>query len=288
MANMQNISTGYTPEFGLGALYQGFNAANADQSNELELIKQFLANQHAQVQNPLDEQTSAQNLLINNFKTSPEYQTGMRDVASGQGMTTLAAGQTAAGLQPFVEKSGKREAENRFIQADVQNQIYQLDDLIQTEQNPAQRAFLERTRGDMLRNLRETPKFTGQRELKETGTDSNEYIAELKADLARTLAAAKTTGKGDPKTAQETMQRIQEKKRRGEELTDADIEVYNLASETVLAIAAAKIQPGTMVNPNVAPDVLLPKPAQPAPPTLGGPSKAGATIKYDSQGNRIQ
>ena len=285
---MQNISTGYTPEFGLGALYQGFNAANADQSNELELIKQFLANQHAQVQNPLDEQTTQQNLLINAFKTDPRYQNGMLDQTEGQGNTMLASGQTAKALQPFVEKSGKREAENRFIQADVQNQIYQLDDLIQTEQNPIQRAFLERTRGDMLRNLRETPKFTGQRELKETGTGSNEYIAELKADLARTLAAAKTTGKGDPKTAQETMQRIQEKKRRGEELTDADIEVYNLASETVRAIAAAKIQPGTMVNPNVAPEVLQSKPAQPAPPTLGGPTKAGATIKYDSQGNRIQ
>ena len=48
------IETGYKPEFGLGAVYQGFNAANADNSAELEIIKQFLANQREQAMQPLD------------------------------------------------------------------------------------------------------------------------------------------------------------------------------------------------------------------------------------------
>ena len=48
------IETGYKPEFGLGAVYQGFNAANADMSAEEELIKQFLANQREQQMQPLD------------------------------------------------------------------------------------------------------------------------------------------------------------------------------------------------------------------------------------------
>ena len=48
------IETGYKPEFGLGAVYQGFNAANADNSAELEIIKQFLANQREQQMQPLD------------------------------------------------------------------------------------------------------------------------------------------------------------------------------------------------------------------------------------------
>ena len=45
---MQNITTGYQPEFGLGALYQGINAANTESANEEELRKLFLANQQSQ------------------------------------------------------------------------------------------------------------------------------------------------------------------------------------------------------------------------------------------------
>lgn len=48
------IETGYKPEFGLGAVYQGFNAAHADMSAEEELVKQFLANQREQQMQPLD------------------------------------------------------------------------------------------------------------------------------------------------------------------------------------------------------------------------------------------
>jgi len=51
---LPQIETGYKPEGALGALYQGFNAANADQGAELELIKQFLANQREQQMQPLD------------------------------------------------------------------------------------------------------------------------------------------------------------------------------------------------------------------------------------------
>jgi hypothetical protein len=49
---LPTIDTGYKPEFGLGAVYQGFNAANAEQGAELELIKQFLANQREQQMQP--------------------------------------------------------------------------------------------------------------------------------------------------------------------------------------------------------------------------------------------
>ncbi len=184
------IETGYKPEFALGAAFAGENAANTDMSNQLEMIKAFLANQHAQVQNPLDEQTTSQNLLANMYKTSPEYQTGMRNTISGQGMSNLAAGQTAAGLQPFVQKEKIRESQNAFERADQQNGIYQLDNLIQVEQNPIQRMALINERNRMTRNLRETPEFTGKRELKETGTDSAEYIAELRAAAAREKANA--------------------------------------------------------------------------------------------------
>lgn len=184
------IDTGYKPEFGLGALYQGFNAANSDQASELELIKQFLANQREQQMQPIDVSQAQQNLTAGQYKTTPEYQTGMRDIISGQGMSNLAAGQTAAGLQPFVQKEKIRESQNAFERADQQNGIYQLDNLIQVEQHPIQRMALINERNRMTRNLRETPEFTGKRELKETGTDSAEYIAELRAAEAREKANA--------------------------------------------------------------------------------------------------
>lgn len=188
------IETGYKPEFGLGALYQGFNAGNADQSAQEELLKQFLANQHAQVQNPLDEQTTAQNLLANHYKTDPRYQTGMTDMIEGQGYSNLAAGQTAQGLQPFKEKAERRGLENAFRASDVQNSIYQLDDMIGTEQNPLTRMAMVKERERLTRNLKENSKFMGQRELKETGTDSAEYIAELRAENDRFKAQQKAGG----------------------------------------------------------------------------------------------
>ena len=54
MAGLAEIDTGYKPEFGLGALYQGMNAANADMSAQEEILRQFLANQREQQMQPLD------------------------------------------------------------------------------------------------------------------------------------------------------------------------------------------------------------------------------------------
>ena len=39
---MQNIETGYKPDFGLGAWFAGQNAANTEAANEEELIKSLV------------------------------------------------------------------------------------------------------------------------------------------------------------------------------------------------------------------------------------------------------
>jgi len=276
MAGLPMIETGYKPEFGLGALYQGFNAANADQSAQEELIKQFLANQHAQVQNPLDEQTTAQNLLSNHYKTEPEYQTGMRDMISGQGMSNLTAGENAVALQPFKKNADRREEENRFRLADQQNGIYQLDDMISTEQNPLTRMAMIKERERITRNLKESPKFMGQRELKETGTESQEYRDELKLKNAWELAqwkASQSGGTKPAKTFEETIQRILDKVRNGEELTDSDKQAWVEASAGFNAKNAAKVQPGNDLDPNnpALKKIFVPKPPQETyTPQVGG------------------
>jgi len=50
----QEISTGYKPEFTLGGLYHGFNAANAEDMSQEEILKQYLLNQREQQMQPLD------------------------------------------------------------------------------------------------------------------------------------------------------------------------------------------------------------------------------------------
>lgn len=51
---INQIETGYKPEFSLGAWYAAENANAARQANEEELLKQRLANQQSQVMNPLE------------------------------------------------------------------------------------------------------------------------------------------------------------------------------------------------------------------------------------------
>lgn len=51
---LTNINTGYTPEFALGAMYAGENAATNRMGNQLDLIKNFLANQREQQMQPLE------------------------------------------------------------------------------------------------------------------------------------------------------------------------------------------------------------------------------------------
>jgi len=261
---LPEISTGYKPEFGLGALYQGFNAANAEQGAELELIKQFLANQRSMQMNPLEAQTAQQNLDINDYKTAPAYKQAMTDTQVGQSMSSLSAGQTASALQPFKQRAGQGELQNQIRRESMLDQMGQMDEQIQTEQNPLTRMAYTRARDQLLHQLKMTPEFDQKRELRETGTDSAEYIAELRAREARLLAEARAQGSGDKpaKTFEETIQRILAKKRAGEELTEADLAAWAEATNGFNAKVAAKIQPGNIVNPNVAPDVLMPKPQQ--------------------------
>lgn len=97
---LPEISTGYKPEFGLGALYQGFNAGNADQSAQEEIIKQFLANQRSQQMNPLDVTRLQQQITMDKYKESPEYQQYMSDTQRGQSKSSLYAGLKAEALSP--------------------------------------------------------------------------------------------------------------------------------------------------------------------------------------------
>lgn len=190
---INQIETGYKPEFGLGAMWAGENAANAEMANQLDFIKQFLANQREQQMQPIDVSQAQQNLTAGKYKTTPEYQTGMRDIISGQGMSNLAAGQTAAGLQPFKQKAEQAQLENELGKQQNLAKIQEIDNALNDVEatfQPGVRDKLLAARTSLINRFKETPEFAQKRELKETDTDSAEYRAELRAAAAREKANA--------------------------------------------------------------------------------------------------
>jgi hypothetical protein len=370
----QEISTGYKPEFTLGGLYHGFNAANAEDLNKEELIKQFLANQHAQVQNPLDEQTSAQNLLINQHKADPRYGAAQIGIQEGQRDTQTAAGKLKQALLPQEITTGKQELAHKEAIGTLLSRLdemkrggggtgqvgfpmqpqqqspteqttsgfsWQIPPKVQASRDESRRQILQQelamypddvnvrkelaamgqpqavnannsplvqqppqrngglTQGSpeyeaVMQALVDQPELRAKLLLGDQKLDSSEYNMMMKLIAQRDLAAGKVKPPSDPKTAQETMQRILAKQRRGETLTPDDVDTYNQANATFNALIATKIQPGPMVNPGIAPDVLQSKPTTPQSPSLSLPGqasvapKAPTVIKYDAQGNRVQ
>lgn len=110
------IETDYRPNFGLGAYYQGINAANAKQLTEEDILKAFLANQKEQNEQPLD-------LMIKQWQAAhaqdqmndPEYRKSMLDGYMGQMKTQIANGkkatETVASEIPAINQDNKNKFE---------------------------------------------------------------------------------------------------------------------------------------------------------------------------------
>ena len=125
------IETGYKPEFGLGAVYQGFNAANADMSAQEELIKQFLANQREQSMQPLDiEKARLGNIGLGHDNTVKALQAEQATVQNTPAMLEKFRQNTEAGynknirqdeldslMQPFKKDSVAYQGQTLFNQA---------------------------------------------------------------------------------------------------------------------------------------------------------------------------
>lgn len=264
------ISTGYKPEFGLGALYQGMNAANVNQSAELELIKQFLANQRETQMQPVDLDQAKQNVLAGMYKTDPRYQQGMTDMIEGQGYSNLAAGQTAQGLQQFKQEAGQAELQNQAVKERLFGNMMggvetQMD---QSRPEKERIAGLQQSQvlADALSEI--DPKFIQQKKI--LGMKGDEAL-ELESARAQRLATTKSAAIRGDKTAQEALVKELQRRVASGEITP-DQYAAELA-ELQNAILAAKIQPGPTLNldnPKMQ-GVFQPKPPQAAytPPVSG-------------------
>ena len=78
---IENIATGYKPEFALGALYHGFNAGSADNASQLSNLNQEQALQKSRIGDPLDlikkqYEAMVANAQMNNPKYIPAQMQG--------------------------------------------------------------------------------------------------------------------------------------------------------------------------------------------------------------------
>lgn len=244
MAGLPSIDTGYKPEFALGALYQGFNAGNADQSAQQEIIKQYLANQREESMQPIDVAQGNQNLLAGMYKTDPRYQEGMTSMIEGQGLSNLTAGQNAQALQQFKQAAERARmtketsSDNLFSQLFGKVQRQHDQSLPEKEREAAaQGAFIL---NDTLAQI--DPEFRRKQLLLDQKGEQAMDLKELDLAGRAKLASMKQAAVKGDKTAQEALVKHLQSLLSSGQITP---EVYaSELAELQNAILAAKIQPG--------------------------------------------
>lgn len=112
---ISTVETGYKPQFALGAAYAGENAAYQEAGNQLELIKQYLANQREQQTQPLDLQVKQMEAARAQQAMSPEMLDAYSKGYIGQMQTQEAAGKTKmAGLPGALDESAVTNLFSKF------------------------------------------------------------------------------------------------------------------------------------------------------------------------------
>lgn len=243
------IETGYKPEFGLGAVYQGFNAANADNSAELEIIKQFLANQREQQMQPLDvniKQTESDRATVGR---SPEMLDAYQRGYIGQNNSQDAAGQKAMALLPFQIAAEQAKAKRDTSSDNLFGRMFGGMERQYDQSLPENDRIAAATESVALANTlkQNDPKFLQNQQINEMKDDTREYIAELNARKAIQEALMHNSGGDKPvKSAEEALARQLTQKYASGQIT---YEQYMAELASIFnAKNAAKVQPGTKLD----------------------------------------
>ena len=175
---LPQIDTGYKPEFALGALYHGMNAANTQQSAEMELIKQFLANNREEQMQPMEVgmkgfDFAKQQALHNNPNYLPQFvkgQIGDSVVKEMQGNEATRKGELGNLLQPFAKQQIPIEQGTKTTQLQMQNELAQIDQLLGNggfdqfgnQATPEQMKTLGALRQQIVDRMGQTPELSGK------------------------------------------------------------------------------------------------------------------------------
>lgn len=298
------VETGYKPEFALGALYAGENAAAQQAMQDEELIKSFLANQRERQMQPLDVQTkqweaaSAQDKL-----NDPSYREWLRKGYIGQMKTQDAAGNTAQVLAPFKQRAEQSQLENEATKQSLLRTIMDTDAKLRQggsmdEQgnlvpfSPEDRQTMQSLRDTHVAQLGSTPEHWAKKDLQQDKLDSAEYIAQLRAQQAQKQLQ-------EPKYKEQLAFAMQIMSAQQGQYTPEQIrqasDFYNHHLMLVQAANPKNFIPNINLGAYGAKMEPPPIAQSGAKPATGGteapataPPKGGVVIKYNEKGERIQ
>jgi len=121
---IENIATGYKPEFALGALYHGFNAGSADNASQLSNLIQEQALQKSRIGDPLDLIKKQYEAMVANAQMqNPDYIPAQMQGDMGKFASSAAKGkidsssvddQIKALLAELAQKTGKSNLLSQF------------------------------------------------------------------------------------------------------------------------------------------------------------------------------
>lgn len=187
------IDTAWKPDGALGALYAGENAAYAEQAQQLEVIKNFLANQREQASQPFDMMGKEYDGRLAQAKMNdPNYIPWAIKGQIGQNKTQDAAGETAQVLAPFKRQQEKQQSQYDTQKLGVLRTIQDIDSKInaggsQDEQgnlvpfSPQDKATMQQLRQRHIQQLADTPEFSQKQTLQDNNLQLQAYLGELKA-----------------------------------------------------------------------------------------------------------
>ena len=187
------IDTAWKPDGALGALYAGENSAYAEQAQQLEVIKNFLANQREQTSQPFDMMGKEyEGRLAQAKMNDPNYVPWQIQGQIGQMKSQDAAGETAQVLASFKRKVEQEQLQGDYNKASTLTSIQAIDSAINqggehdeggrfASYNPQQLTALQQHRSKLVQQLADTPEFFQKQNLQDDRLQMQAYLGELKA-----------------------------------------------------------------------------------------------------------
>ena len=262
---IENIATGYKPEFALGALYHGFNAGSADNASQLSNLIQEQALQKSRIGDPLDLiQKFYEAQLANAKSQSPDYIPMQLSGQIGQMQTQEATGKTAQALQPFKQKAEQAQLENAQAKDTLFGNMYrgmvkQHDQSLDPNVREAAAQDASILASSLTKN---DPTYIQQKDLLNMKNKQNLDLEKMRQAGRIRIASLKPDAIRGDKTAQEALVKELQRMRATGEISPAEYAAE--LTELQNAILAAKVQPGQELDPNnpALKGLFKPKPAQ--------------------------
>jgi len=260
---IEQISTGYKPEFALGALYHGFNAGNADNASRLANLQAEWELQKSQAEDPYKVMEAILAGNRANAMNDPEMLKLYTDGYGGQMESQIAAGKTAKALQPFKQEAEIAAAQLAAARDPLFANMYsgigkQHDKSLDPDKREAagQGAYFL---ADTLSQV--DPKNMFQERMLGTKLEGAEDLLGMRLAAQQRIAGLKERAVAGDKNAQQALVTYHRDRLNKGEITPDEFAME--MAQIFNRLTAPKIQPGQMLSPEVTGNTFVPKPETP-------------------------